>query len=132
MCTVSRTSSSTPDTTWASQAKVGRGPAPPPGRLAEVLFQLGGHGFSPFLDAALRSTFGFPWPATMLDTARLAAALGRRRHLTRPSGPDPSLRLPDLAAAHGLPVHPDHDPLHDALTTAQLFLALATGWKATG
>ena len=61
----------------------------------------------------------------MLDTARLAATLERRLHLTRPPGHQPSLRLPDLAAAHGLPVHPEHDPLHDALTTAQLFLALA-------
>jgi hypothetical protein len=34
--------------------------------------------------------------------------------------------------AHGLPVHPEHDPLHDALTTAQLFLALATRLERHG
>jgi DNA polymerase-3 subunit epsilon len=85
-----------------------------------------------FLDAAVRRTWGFPWPTTMLDTARLATALERRRRLTRLPGPDPSLRLPDLAAAHGLPVHPEHDPLHDALTTAQLFLALATRLERHG
>jgi DNA polymerase-3 subunit epsilon len=85
-----------------------------------------------FLDAALRRTFGCPWPATVLDTARLAAALDRRLRLARPPGPRPSLRLPDLAAAYGLPVHPEHDPLHDALTTAQLFLALATRLERHG
>jgi len=85
-----------------------------------------------FLDAAVRRTWGFPWPSTMLDTARLAAALERRLRLTRPPGPEPSLRLPDLAAAHGLPVHPEHDPLHDALTTAQLFLALASRLERHG
>jgi hypothetical protein len=61
-------------------------------------------------------------------TPRLAAALHRRLQLARPPGqrPGTSLRLADLARAHGLPVHPEHDPLHNALTTAQLFLALAT------
>ena len=80
----------------------------------------------------MRRTWGFPWPTTMLDTARMAAPLERRLRLTRPPGPEPSLRLPDLAAAHGLPVHPEHDPLHDALTTAQLFLALASRLERHG
>ena len=73
-----------------------------------------------FLDAAMRRLWGCPLNATVLDTARLAAALSRR------------LRLADLARAHGLPVHPEHDPLHDALTTAQLFLALATRLERHG
>jgi DNA polymerase III epsilon subunit-like protein len=64
----------------------------------------------------------------------MAAALNRRLQLARPLGrrPGTSLRLADLARAHGLPVHPEHDPLHDALTTAQLFLALATRLEGHG
>jgi DNA polymerase III subunit epsilon len=87
-----------------------------------------------FLDAAMRRVWGCPLNATVLDTARMAAALNRRLHLARPLGrrPGTSLRLADLARAHGLPVHPEHDPLHDALTTAQLFLALATRLERHG
>jgi DNA polymerase-3 subunit epsilon len=87
-----------------------------------------------FLDAAMRRSWGCPLNATVLDTARMAAALNRRLHLARPLGrrPGTSLRLTDLARAHGLPVHPEHDPLHDALTTAQLFLALATRLERHG
>lgn len=79
-----------------------------------------------FLDAALWSSWGFRLPAGVLDTARMARALDRRLRPARPIGqPRPSLRLGELARAYGLPVHPEHDPLNDALTTAQLFLALA-------
>jgi DNA polymerase III subunit epsilon len=88
-----------------------------------------------FLDAAMRRSWDCPLNATVLDTARMAAALNRRLHLARPPGRRPetsSLRLADLARAHGLPVHPEHDPLHDALTTAQLFLALATRLERHG
>ena len=87
-----------------------------------------------FLDAAMRRSWGCPLNATVLDTARMAAGLNRRLHLARPLGrrPEASLRLADLARAHGLPVHPEHDPLHDALTTAQLFLALATRLERHG
>jgi DNA polymerase-3 subunit epsilon len=87
-----------------------------------------------FLDAAMRHSWGCPLNASVLDTARMAAALNRRLHLVRPLGrrPGTSLRLADLARAHGLPVHPEHDPLHDALTTAQLFLALATRLEQHG
>jgi DNA polymerase III subunit epsilon len=87
-----------------------------------------------FLDAAMRRVWGCPLNATVLDTARMAAALDRRLQLARPLGrlPGTSLRLADLAHAHGLPVHPEHDPLHDALTTAQLFLALATRLERHG
>src|SRR4030095_16600838 len=87
-----------------------------------------------FLDAAMRRSWGCPLNATVLDTARMAGALNRRLHLARPPGrrPGTSLRLADLARAHGLPAHPEHDPLHDALTTAQLFLALATRLEQHG
>jgi DNA polymerase III subunit epsilon len=86
-----------------------------------------------FLDAAMRRLWGCPLNATVLDTARMAAALHRRLRLARPPGrPAASGRLAELARAHGLPVHPEHDPLHDALTTAQLFLALATRLERHG
>jgi DNA polymerase III subunit epsilon len=87
-----------------------------------------------FLDAAMRRSWACPLNATVLDTARMAATLNRRLRLARPLGrrPGTSLRLADLARAHGLPVHPEHDPLHDALTTAQLFLALATRLERHG
>jgi DNA polymerase-3 subunit epsilon len=87
-----------------------------------------------FLDAAMRRLWGCPLNATVLDTARMAAALQRRLRLARPPGQRPAARgrLADLARAHGLPVHPEHDPLHDALTTAQLFLVLATRLERHG
>jgi DNA polymerase III subunit epsilon len=87
-----------------------------------------------FLEAAMRRIWGCPLNATVLDTARMAAALHRRLQLARPLGrrPGTSGWLADLARAYGLPVHPEHDPLHDALTTAQLFLALATRLEQHG
>jgi DNA polymerase III subunit epsilon len=87
-----------------------------------------------FLEAAMRRIWGCPLNAIVLDTARMAAALDRRLQLALPLGRrlGISLRLADLARAHGLPVHPEHDPLHDALTTAQLFLALATRLEQHG
>jgi DNA polymerase III subunit epsilon len=86
-----------------------------------------------FLDAAMRRTWGCPLVATTLDTARLAATLEHRLRLTRwPDIHRPTGRLTDLAGAYGLPAHPEHDPLHDALTTAELFLALASGLERHG
>jgi DNA polymerase III subunit epsilon len=85
-----------------------------------------------FLDAAMRRTWGCPLPAVVLDTARMAVWLERRLRLARPLGHRPRWRLADLARANGLPVHPEHDPLHDALTTAQLFLVLATRLERHG
>jgi DNA polymerase-3 subunit epsilon len=85
-----------------------------------------------FLDAAMRRSWGCPLPSGVLDTARMAAWLERRLRLARPPGPRPRWRLADLARANGLPVHPEHDPLHDALTTAQLFLVLATRLERHG
>jgi len=85
-----------------------------------------------FLDAAMRRTWGCPLPFGVLDTARMAAWLERRLRLARPAGHRRSWGLADLARANGLPVHPEHDPLHDALTTAQLFLVLATRLERHG
>jgi hypothetical protein len=64
----------------------------------------------------MRRLWGCPLNATVLDTARMAAALHDRLRLARPPGQRPAAsgRLSELARAYGLPVHPEHDPLHDA------------------
>jgi DNA polymerase III subunit epsilon len=58
----------------------------------------------------------------MIDTAGLAAELFSRR---RQLGPD-EVGLTPLAHSLGLPVHRPHEADGDALTAAQVFLALAT------
>jgi DNA polymerase-3 subunit epsilon len=74
-----------------------------------------------FLAAALR-LHGVQLVNPVVDTAALAAELFRRRrqHLPDAGGLSP------LARALGLPVHRPHHADGDALTTAQVFLALAT------
>jgi DNA polymerase III subunit epsilon len=57
----------------------------------------------------------------VVDTDALARLLARLD-----GRPDPPRDLSDLAASLGLPAHRPHDALGDALTTAQLFVALAT------
>ena len=73
-----------------------------------------------FLDAALRPA-GLRVAKPVLDTAALA------RHVLDPAGGqrDRPVRLADAARHFGLPVHRPHVAEGDALTTAQLFLALA-------
>jgi len=58
----------------------------------------------------------------VVETAALAAALFRLRG----SGSPAPLGLTPLAQTLGLPVHRPHEADGDALTTAQVFLALAT------
>ena len=58
----------------------------------------------------------------MIDTAALARALGYAKH--SPQGREPSLEL--LARRLSLPVYAPHHALGDAITTAAVFLALAT------
>jgi DNA polymerase-3 subunit epsilon len=64
----------------------------------------------------------------VLDTADLAGGLGRIEHrddlFRRP--------LPELAARLGLPTHRPHHAFGDALTTAGVFLALATHLERHG
>jgi len=76
-----------------------------------------------FLSAALAG-HGLELRNPIVDTAALALRLSRRR------GQLPNLREPiglsDLARSLGLPVHRPHRADGDALTTAQVFLALAT------
>jgi DNA polymerase-3 subunit epsilon len=73
-----------------------------------------------FLGAALRDS-GIRLINPIVDTAALAAELFRLRDQVRP-GP---LGLAPLALTLGLPVHRPHEADGDALTTAQVFLALA-------
>jgi DNA polymerase III subunit epsilon len=76
-----------------------------------------------FLRAAL-ATRGIRLRNPIVDTAALASELRRRR------GEPPFRREPiglsDLARSLGLPVHRPHHADGDALTTAQVFIALAT------
>ena len=58
----------------------------------------------------------------LIDTAKLAAELFARRDRPVPD----SIALTALANELGLPVHRPHEADGDALTTAQVFLALAT------
>ena len=80
-----------------------------------------------FLGPALR-TAGTALPRRMIDTAELwrLLAIVRESH-------DPGYRpLREITDALGLPTHNPHQALGDALTTAQVFLALATHLEALG
>ena len=74
-----------------------------------------------FLSRLLRQA-GFRFAAPVIDTAALARALGYARGGSH--GREPSLEL--LARQLGLPVYAPHHALGDAVTTAAVFLALAT------
>jgi DNA polymerase III subunit epsilon len=74
-----------------------------------------------FLQPILRARLD-PRPLRIVDTAVLARLWWRERGLRDPG----FVELPRLAAALGLPIHQQHHALGDALTTAQVFLALAT------
>lgn len=63
----------------------------------------------------------FPKSKSVIDTAALARSLG---YATEEKGREPSLEF--LARRLHLPVYAPHNALGDALTTAVLFLALAT------
>ena len=73
-----------------------------------------------FLRRAFRTRQVTP-PTIVVDTAALARAAGLA---AASASAEPSLEL--LARDLGLPVHEPHHALGDALTTAELFLALAT------
>jgi DNA polymerase III subunit epsilon len=88
---------------------------------------------SGFLRAALRPR-GLSLRSPIVDTAPLAVELSRlQRRPPSPEGDDApagvavsSPGLGDLARSLGLPVHRPHHAEGDALTTAQLFIVLAT------
>jgi DNA polymerase-3 subunit epsilon len=80
-----------------------------------------------FLGPAL-SAAGSKLPRRMIDTAELWRLLGIIR-----DSHDPGYRpLREITDALGLPTHHPHQALGDALTTAQVFLALATHLEALG
>jgi DNA polymerase-3 subunit epsilon len=74
-----------------------------------------------FLSRLLRQA-GLRFAAPVIDTAALARALGYAQG--GPHGREPSLEL--LARQLALPVYAPHHALGDAITTAAVFLALAT------
>jgi DNA polymerase-3 subunit epsilon len=74
-----------------------------------------------FLDGMLRP-IGLRPPDLVIDTAALAARV--LAPVSIADGYQP--RLSDVARSLGLPVHSPHTATGDALTTAQVFLALAT------
>ena len=73
-----------------------------------------------FLAEKFKGT-GFTYPNQVLDTASLARACGIK---ALESGKEPSLEF--IARHLGLPVYSPHHALGDALTTAVVFLALAS------
>jgi DNA polymerase-3 subunit epsilon len=80
-----------------------------------------------FLAPRLRE-LGVRAPRRFLDTAVLWRLLCIERH-----EPDPGVcSLAQVAEALGLPAHRPHEAEGDALTTAQVFLALATHLEAEG
>jgi DNA polymerase-3 subunit epsilon len=78
-----------------------------------------------FLGAAL-ATRGLELANPMIDTAALARELRSRSRLAIGTRRGPPIGLGDLARSLGLPVHRPHHADGDALTTAQVFIALAT------
>ena len=78
-----------------------------------------------FLDRALK-----PWGERVPDAVLDTAALARHAGLAGVAGREPSLE--GLARQLGLPVHTPHHALGDALTTAQLLLALVCRLEADG
>ncbi len=80
-----------------------------------------------FLAAPLRG-LGIRLPRRLLDTAQLWRLLC----IERDRGDPGFCQLGEIAAALGLPAHRPHHALGDALTTAQVFLALATHLERHG
>lgn len=75
-----------------------------------------------FVAAASRQVFGAEILTPAVDTLTLATAAARREHRRPARG---ELRLGNLRRRYGLPRYPAHNALSDALSAAELFLALA-------
>ena len=74
-----------------------------------------------FLDAACRKYYGSPFLIPIIDTLELGQrVLLRRNHAIEPH----NLRLFNLRNDFNLPQYRAHNALCDALTTAELFMAL--------
>jgi len=77
-----------------------------------------------FLTMAYRRR-GMAWPApVVVDTVDLLLRLHRRQQRWAPHPSPAPTGLSEARAALGLPAHPGHDALGDALATAELFLVL--------
>jgi DNA polymerase-3 subunit epsilon len=77
-----------------------------------------------FLRAACRRA-GVAWPAVpVVDTVRLLWKRAHRRRFVAAAPADPVLDLAGARRACGLPPYPRHDPIVDAIATAELFLVL--------
>ncbi|MFT3917718.1 MAG: 3'-5' exonuclease [Anaeromyxobacteraceae bacterium] len=78
-----------------------------------------------FLREAYRRT-GLRWPGVpVVDTADLVQRVARREAAGAPElAENVVVQLGAARAAHGLPDYPAHDPLSDALASAELFLVL--------
>lgn len=85
-----------------------------------------------FLDAAARATGRKRLALRTVCTLAFLRAIDRHRHHLADRLPVPAKALAVLPAALGparalfeLPAYPEHDPLFDALATAELYLVLA-------
>ncbi|MGN6243804.1 MAG: 3'-5' exonuclease [Motilibacteraceae bacterium] len=115
--------------------------APPPAEvMAELAPLLAGHVLVAHVTAVERAFLGpalrphgvrlrGPGAVPVLDTERLARAVALREDRTVLP---PGLPLADAAALFGLPVHRPHHALGDALTTAQVLLAVCARLERTG
>jgi len=82
-----------------------------------------------FLDAACRQYYGSPFIQPTIDTLVLAdRLLSKRNHTMRPD----RLRLFHLREDYKLPCYKAHNALKDALTTAELLLAMTTQISPNG
>lgn len=76
-----------------------------------------------FLSAACRTAFGTGLTVPTLDTYALERRRMQRRSV-HPRGED--LRLPRIRERYGLPTYPPHRAVTDALSCAELFLAMTS------
>lgn len=75
-----------------------------------------------FIDAACQRLYGGPFVIPIIDTLKLGQRVFERRNHTIQPG---DLRLFNLRPRYNLPHYKAHNALNDALSTAELFLAMA-------
>ena len=86
-----------------------------------------------FLHRAMKGAYRVGLRGPAVDTARLAATLHYYRRFSRShADAPPTVNLRGLAEEVDVPVYPEHDALNDAVTTAQVFLALGTRLERHG
>jgi DNA polymerase-3 subunit epsilon len=82
-----------------------------------------------FLSAACERRFGGPWAGPSIDTLELMERRFRRSDRPVVHG---ALRLAAARRCYGLPSYPEHDALWDAVSAAELWLALAADLAGHG